>query len=423
MSAKRLDRVPVSRPGKTLDWSDSLRYQKVRDTEGQPYKRSFYRGLTVLGLIDLLILIAGFILAYRYRDLRSGGIWALKVAAVMIYQQLFLLRNRKRIISGDNLDHLWGTANKLSLVRGMMITLLAGFLFTVKPAGIVGWLPAVLYTLLAVLDFFDGYWARKSNTPTRMGELLDQEYDALGMLVALVLIIQWGHLPVAFLYIGLAKYVFAGGMVWRSFRGRAVHPLPPSYMRRRLAGFQMGILAVFLWPIARPPGTVLAELIIGVPLLLGFIRDWLLVSGALDPEDPDYRKIKKIFYTVGRSWLPLIVRSALVAATVQIGVTAFQAAALPAAWLPTAIPRPELLTLLYTAMRLLLLVVLITGRFTSPSALALLLLEGLRIFLSRLDPWGAVIVSATLLLYLFGAGPFRLIFRFPARPTSDSAGS
>jgi len=395
----------------------------VRESEGQPYKRSFRRGLTVLGLIDLLILIGGAVLTCRYRDLRHGGFWAIKVAAVMVYQQLFLLRSRKRILSGDNLDCLWGGANMLSLTRGMMIALLAGFLFTAKSAGIVAWLPAALYALLAVLDFFDGYWARKSNTPTRMGELLDQEYDALGILVALVLVIQWGHLPVAFLYIGVAKYVFTGGIAWRSSRGRAVHPLPPSYMRRRLAGFQMGILAVFLWPIARPPGTVLAELIIGVPLLLGFIRDWLLVSGALDPEDPGYRKIKKTFYSVGRNWTPLIVRASLVAAAVQFGVTAFQPGALPAAWIPAAIPLAELLTVLFATLRLLLLVVLIAGRLTSPSALALLLLEGVRIFLSRLDPWGAVLVSATLLLYLFGPGPLRLIFSLPARPSSDPAGS
>jgi CDP-diacylglycerol--glycerol-3-phosphate 3-phosphatidyltransferase len=379
--------------------------------------------LTILGLIDLLTLIVGFVLTCRYRDLRFGGTWALKVAAVMVYQQLFLLRNRKRILRGNNLDYLWGGANILSLTRGMMIALLAGFLFNAIPAGITGWLPAVLYTLLAVLDFFDGYWARKCNTTTRLGELLDQEYDALGILVALVLVIQWGHLPVAFLYIGVAKYVFAGGIAWCSFRGRAVHPLPPSYMRRRLAGFQMGILAVFLWPIARPPGTVLAELIIGVPLLLGFIRDWLLVSGALDPEDPSYRKIKKTFYSVGRNWLPLIVRASLVAAAVRFGVTTFQPEAFPAVWIPATIPPAGLLTVLYAALRLLLLVVLIAGRFTSPSALALLLLEGLRIFLTRLDPWGALIVSATLLLYLFGPGPFRLIFRFPARPSSDPAGS
>ena len=396
---------------------------KRKGREGQTYRRSLYRGTAVLGLIDLLFLTAGFLLTIRFRDLSTGGIWALKVAAIMVYQLLFVLRSRQKILSGKNLDHLWGLANLISLTRGLMIAILAGFLFAPKPAGILGWLPAVLYSLLAILDFFDGYWARKSNTQTHLGELLDQEYDALGILVAVVLVIQWGHLPVPFLYIAVAKYVFAAGIAWRSFRGKAVYPLPPSYMRRRLAGFQMGILAVFLWPIARPPGTLLAELIIGVPLLLGFIRDWLLVSGALDPEDPGYRKIKKTFYNLGSCWLPPAIRAVLAVAAVQIGVRAFQQATVSLTWIPETITQGELLTLLHTAVRLLLLVVLVSGRFTSPAALAVLLLEGLRIFMSRLDPWGAVIVSAALLLYLFGPGPFRLSFRRPARTNSNAAGS
>jgi len=395
----------------------------VRDTAGHPYQRSFHFGTAVLGLIDLLILIAGFFLIMRHRNPGTGGIWALKVAAVMVYQLLFVLRNRKTILSGDNLEHLWGLANLTSLARGVMIAILAGFLFKPKPSGLLGWLPALLYSFLAILDFFDGYWARRSNTQTRMGELLDQEYDALGILISLVLVIQWKHLPIAFIYIGVAKYVFAAGIAWRSYRGQAVYPLPPSYMRRRLAGFQMGILAVFLWPIAHPPGTLLAELIIGVPLLLGFIRDWLLVSGALEPEDPAYRKIKEIFYRAGRRWLPLVIRGALVAAALQMGLTAFRGTALPATWIPTWVPSPELVTLLYAAVRLSLLVVLIAGRLTSPSALVLLLLEGLRIFLSRLDPWGAMIVSAALLLYLFGPGPFRLNSPFPGRTTFNPKGS
>jgi CDP-diacylglycerol--glycerol-3-phosphate 3-phosphatidyltransferase len=396
---------------------------KAKGSRGQTYSRSFYRGISLLGLIDLLVLTAGFLLILRFRDPRTGGIWALKAAAVVAYQLLFILGNRRKILSGENLDHLWGPANLISLTRGLMIAVLAGFLFAPQPVGILGWLPAGLYSLLAILDFFDGYWARKSNTQTRLGELLDQEYDALGILVALVLVIQWGHLPIPFLYIAVAKYVFAAGTAWRSFRGKVVHPLPPSHMRRRLAGFQMGILTVFLWPIARPPGTLLAQLIIGVPLLLGFVRDWLLVSGALDPEDPGYRKIKKAFYNLGSRWLPPVIRIVLAVALMQTGLKTLQQATFPQIWIPETIPRGDLLALLHSAVRLLLLLVLVSGRFTSPAALSVLLLEGMRVFMSRLDPWAAVIVSAALLLYLFGPGPFRLRFQFPLRTTSDPAGS
>jgi CDP-diacylglycerol--glycerol-3-phosphate 3-phosphatidyltransferase len=374
-----------------------------------------------MAAVDFLILIAGFVLACHYRGLQQAGLWAFKVSVVMLYQQLFLLRHRKRILSGENLDHLWGVANILSLSRGLMLALLAGFLFAPKPTGAASWLPAILYTFLAGLDFLDGYWARKTRTQTRLGELLDQEYDALGILIAVLLVIRYGHLPAAFLYVGLAKYAFAWAVTWRRLRGAEVHPLPPSYMRRRLAGFQMGILAVFLWPMARPPGTVLAELIIGVPLLLGFVRDWLLVSGTLDPQHPGYERTRKIFYRVGGTLVSLIARTVLLAAAVMMLVTVFRHGALPAGWLPQGVLPARLLMTVYAALRLLLLLLLIAGRFTSASALMLLLLEGLRIFLGGLDPWGAAIVTAALLLYLFGAGPYRLVLRRPAQAASDPA--
>jgi CDP-diacylglycerol--glycerol-3-phosphate 3-phosphatidyltransferase len=387
----------------------------------------FYRGWVVLWSIDLLILVAGCILVWYYRNPRQASLWTLKVAAVLIYEQLFLLRNRRRILRGPNLAHLWGMANILSLSRGTMIALLAGFLFTAKQTGILAWLPAFLYSLLASLDFLDGYWARKSNTQTNMGELLDQEYDGLGILIAVVLVIQWRHLPVIFLLIGLAKYVFAWGISWRRLRGGSVLPLPPSYLRRRLAGFQMGILAVFLWPIAGPPGTLLAELIIGVPLLVGFVRDWLFVSGALDPEDPIYLRIRRIYYTVACKWLPLLIRAFLGAAAVIAVLTSIRAGAPPPDWLsssslPAFLPPAVLLAVIYTVLRLLLLLFLTAGLFTSASALLLLLLEGLVIFLGGLDAWTALIVSSIMLLYLFGPGPYRLELRSSAASSEDPAG-
>jgi len=97
--------------------------------------------------------------------------------------------------------------------------------------------------------------------------------------------------------------------------------------------------------------------------------------------------------------------------------------ALPAAWMVEMVRRPGTFAAACTTLRLLLLAVLIAGRCTSPAALLLLLLEAPRIFLGRLDPWGAVIVASALLLYLFGPGPCRLLLRFPLRPSSDPGGS
>ena len=237
-------------------------------TAERSYERKFSSGIIAVGLINLAFLIGGFFLVFTYRDIRFGLTWSAKVTATMLYQYVFLFRHRTGILSGDHLDHLWGIANKISLARGLMISLLAGFLFSAKATGAVSWLPALLYTFIAILDFFDGFWARRSNTTTQLGELLDQECGSLGILVAVILAIQWELLPIVFLYIGVAKYVFVAGLAWRTARGKEVHPLPESFIRRQLAGFQMGILAVVLWPIAKPPATVLAETIIGIPLLV-----------------------------------------------------------------------------------------------------------------------------------------------------------
>jgi hypothetical protein len=46
----------------------------------------------------------------------------------------------------------------------------------------------------------------------------------------------------------------------------------------------------------------------------------------------------------------------------------------------------------------------------------------LGIFLGGLDAWPALIVSAAILLYLFGPGPYRLVLRGSAPPSSVPSG-
>lgn len=385
------------------------------------YRRVFDRGWVLLSAIDLLITVFVLLAVYRNHGLAAAAAWSAKVAVLLLYQQLFMLRNRRRILSGENLDHLWGTANLITLFRGTLIALLAGFVLTSKPPGLLAWLPAVLYTLLAGLDYVDGYWARKTGTGTRLGELLDQEYDGLGILIAVILVVQWGHLPALFLYIGLAKYAFDGASAWRRSRNRPVHPLPPSTMRRRLAGFQMGVLAVFLWPIARMPGTLLAELIVGVPLALGFVRDWLITSGATDPEDPNYLRIRRGVFRITTTYVPLAARVALVAAGGLMIMHALRFPAAAASWLPASTGTSVLLTGIHSALILLFVLVLASGQIPSVSALLLLLLCALPVFLRGLQFWTAVMVSSALLVYLFGPGPYRLRMRAKAARTGDPA--
>ena len=381
---------------------------------GREHTLRFRRGILVLAALYLLVLAAGAALVGswpRPESAARGAWWGLKAGAVLAWQLGFLLANRRRVLEGENLQHLWGAANRITLARGVLLALLAGFLFAPKPHGLLGWLPALLYAVAAVADFLDGFWAKRTGTQTRLGALLDGELDGVGILAAVALAVQFRHLPAPFLVLGLAKPAYAAGLGLHRLLGGRVRDLPPSYLRRRLAGFQMGIAAVFLWPIARPPATSLAQALIGVPLLIGFLRDGLAASGLIDPLHPAYQRWKGRVGRLAFGWGPPLLRAA--AGAVALLRIAFAVAAgirgggALAAWRSVGLLWPPVVRPVASAaaavLQLLALAILAAGwprRAVAASALLFLLVEGLRAFQGRLDAAGAVSVAAALLLYV-----------------------
>jgi CDP-diacylglycerol---glycerol-3-phosphate 3-phosphatidyltransferase len=172
-----------------------------------------------------------------------------------------------------------GAANTLTLLRGVLIAGLAGFLFSPWPTGWLAWLPGILYLVASLGDFLDGILARLSGQVTRLGEVLDMEFDVLGVLVTVVLVIQYGQAPGWYVLVALARYLFVGALWLRLRLGLPVYELPFSVRRRTLAGIQMGVLGMLLLPVFGPPGTLWVTSAFGIPLLAGFLWDWLLVIG------------------------------------------------------------------------------------------------------------------------------------------------
>jgi CDP-diacylglycerol--glycerol-3-phosphate 3-phosphatidyltransferase len=375
-------------------------------------RRRFSRGWAILAAVHAVILSTGVGLLWLLRGSGPARLWGIKVGAVLAFELLLPLARRRYVLDGENLQRMWGAANLLTLFRGLLVALLAGFLFAPRPEGAAAWLPALLFTTAAAVDFLDGWWARHTSSQTHLGSLLDMEFDAVGILLAVALTVQYRALPAPFLAVGVARYLFVAAAALRRRRGRPVHGLPPSYLRRRLAGFQMGVLAVILWPVAQPPATTIAEGLVGIPLLAGFLRDWLVVSGRLDPQDPGYRRVVSALRRAAYRWAPLALRTALVVAGV-LAVGAFLRSG-PAVPGPGNLA-PALPWALLLALRLALIAALAAGWRTSPSALLLLLLEALRIFRSGADPAGLVVVACSLLLYVLGPG------RFAAGPHSPQA--
>jgi len=176
-----------------------------------------------------------------------------------------------------------GLGNRITLLRGLLIAATAGFL-VLPPNEVRPWLlyvPAALYSLAAMGDWLDGYLARRQQQTTLLGRELDTVLDAFGLLIAPLLAILLGKLHVSYLLVSVAYYLFQWGIYWRQRRDRPVCPLPPSRLRRHLAGVQMALVAFALWPPLPGETTRLLGLALMIPLLLGFCRDWLHVSGRL----------------------------------------------------------------------------------------------------------------------------------------------
>jgi CDP-diacylglycerol--glycerol-3-phosphate 3-phosphatidyltransferase len=166
----------------------------------------------------------------------------------------------------------------------------------------------VLYTIAIIFDLLDGYAARITDHQTRLGEVLDNELDALGLLVAISLAVWYEALPVWFILVGFARYAFQMGIGFRERAAKPINPLGESQSRRPIAGFTMGFTSAMLWPIVSQPETTLAGVLFLVPFAFSFTRDWLVVSGGIDPASPTYQRLRAWVSRMLFRWIPLALR-------------------------------------------------------------------------------------------------------------------
>lgn len=237
-------------------------------------------GLAGFGLCTwLLTTLTSLIHALLYL-LVSGALW------LLVWQQTHTRLLLNRASDTSPLYPTLGRANLLTLSRGWLIAATGGFLpipeVLVTHATLL-WIAAALYSVAAIFDRVDGYIARRSGQTTLLGARLDTVFDALGLLVAPVLALQHGKIHASYLLVSIAYYLFVMGVKTREKNNRPVYPLPPSQLRRSLAGFQMAYVAVVLWPPFKAEITVLAGFGFMIPLLAGFLLDWLVVSGRRQP--------------------------------------------------------------------------------------------------------------------------------------------
>jgi len=232
----------------------------------------------------------------------------LAVAAHVQHQLSRHLEGNHRLGEEGRLYPTLGAANWISLFRAGAIVSLAGLLpMTLLPGhGLpngLSWAPGLVYLGIALADLLDGLVARRQKRETELGKRLDVTTDAAGLLVASLLAVNLGRLPAAYLLVGLAYYPFIFGIWLRQKRRQPLVALQPRPYARIIAGFQMGLVGMALLPILHPTFTVVAAYIFMMPLLVGFLRDWLVVSCRVAIDDNQQTAAER---RVGVLWMRLM---------------------------------------------------------------------------------------------------------------------
>lgn len=333
--------------------------------------------------------------------------WTFLASGTLLYQLWVLWKGLehnyrpadKRLLSS------FGPGNTMTLLRGILVAGLAGFLLVPRPEGWLAWVPGVLYILAVIADFLDGYLARISGTVTRLGEILDMSFDGLGILIAALLAVHYGQLPLWYLSVALARYMFLGGIYLRSWLAKPVYELPTSTSRRTFAGLQMGFIAIVLMPAFSPPGTYIAATVFALPFLLGFARDWLSVSGINQPAQEAPSRLQAII----SGWAPVLLRLAILFLSAGPISQRFinyrdQVTFYTARGMPSAAVGVLILAILETAIVSLLLLG-VSGRVTA--VVALLVLGFNQIFAGLTTSQILLLIAFTAILFT-GTGAYSL---------------
>lgn len=195
-------------------------------------------------------------------------------AAVVVYVALAAMVygfwNAGRIRGRGRSDFGW--ANRVTLVRAVLVAVLAG-IFTapeiVRQHGVV--LASLAFAAI-VLDGLDGWLAREVGDATRFGARFDMEIDALLILVLSIIVVLADRAGPWVLAIGGMRYAFvAAGQLLPWLNGE----LPPSAWRKIVCVVQGVVLAAALLPWL-PALLVQSALSLSLAALVqSFVRDTL----------------------------------------------------------------------------------------------------------------------------------------------------
>ncbi|SDK77244.1 Phosphatidylglycerophosphate synthase [Modicisalibacter muralis] len=173
-----------------------------------------------------------------------------------------------------------GWANRITLLRGMLIAILAGAVIFPDFMAHHATDMAILAVLALGLDGLDGWVARVTRSASAFGARFDMELDAFFILVLCAALVAVDKAGAWVLAIGLMRYAFVlAGYIWPWL----ARPLPESRRRKAICVWQIVSLLLGLLPmVAEGLASLLAILALGL-LTLSFGLDvrWLARRNSL----------------------------------------------------------------------------------------------------------------------------------------------
>ncbi|MGB4209308.1 MAG: CDP-diacylglycerol--glycerol-3-phosphate 3-phosphatidyltransferase [Thermovirgaceae bacterium] len=114
--------------------------------------------------------------------------------------------------------NIWNLPNVLSLSRVFLAPLVMVFLTLRGQFGNILGLPfgdilaGLVFTIAALTDTFDGYFARKHGMVTNLGKIIDPLADKILVIAALISLVQLQRLPAWIVVIILSREFFVTGL-------------------------------------------------------------------------------------------------------------------------------------------------------------------------------------------------------------------
>jgi phosphatidylglycerophosphate synthase len=139
----------------------------------------------------------------------------------------------------------FGPANYLTMSRAMVVALVAALIGQPDTALIL-WFVVSVTALAAVLDGFDGWFARRSGMASPFGARFDMETDAALIMVLSILVWEYGKAGPWVLLSGLLRHVFVAAGWFLPWLGR---PLRPTRRGKTIAITQLVVLICAVAPI------------------------------------------------------------------------------------------------------------------------------------------------------------------------------